>query len=99
MTESEIQAALDDVSGVQDEARKAKVPDEAFKDLPSRAQEAQNSLESLKATLAQGDFLEAQKAAVDLKGRVVDLPDLFRKALETWQDEHKRGARPRRKSP
>jgi hypothetical protein len=98
MTEAEIRASLDEVETVQEEARKAKVPEEAFEDLLPRLQEVTTSLETLKGKLDSGEFLEAQTAAAELKQRAVDLPELVRKASETWQETHKRGRGPAKPS-
>ena len=84
----EIEAALTEISGVEEEAKKAKVPDKALQDLLPQVDEAQKSLADEKAMLDRNELLEAQKAATDLKGKVVDLRDSFRKAVSDWQEQH-----------
>lgn len=86
----EVQALFDDVKAVKDEASEAKVPGKAFEDLDRELEEAQRAAGMIGETLAQGDFAEAQKAATELKAKIVDLPDRYRQAVEAWNQAHSR---------
>jgi len=94
----EVQALFDDVRTIRDEAVGAKVPERAFADLDPELGEAQRAASAISDTLAQGNFAEAQKAATELRGKTVDLPDRYQQAVEDWKRSHARrgAANPRR---
>jgi hypothetical protein len=97
LAEAEAQAALDEVAEIRAQAAKAKVPEKVFEPLLPQATEAATALASLVKALADGEILQAQKLAADIKTRAVPLPGLFRQAQEQWEAEHPRGRRPRRR--
>jgi hypothetical protein len=93
LTTLEIESALTEISGILEDAKKAKVPDKVFKDLLPQVDDAQKALDGVKAGVDRNELLEAQKASTDLKAKVVDLRDTFKKTLSTWQEEHQKGRR------
>lgn len=97
LAEAEAQAALDEVAEIRAQAAKAKIPEKVFEPLLPQTTEAGSALDALVKALADGEILEAQKRAADLKARVAPLPNLFREAQEKWEAEHPKGRRPRRR--
>lgn len=89
---AEVQAALDEVASIREEASAAKVPDTVFDEVAPLVDQAGGVLEAVSKSLTAGDLLEAQKAAAELKARVAPLPGMARVALDQWQAAHpKRG--------
>lgn len=97
MASAEVQAALDEVALVQEEAAKAKVPDEAFAELQPRLDAARQAVTSVAEALEKGDLLLAQKAGGEAKAATASLAADFRAALERWQEEHPKKGRPVKK--
>ena len=97
MAEAEVQAALDEVAAVREEAVKAKVPPEAFAELESRVLDATQALETVASSLEKEELLEAQKAGADVKARFASLGTEFRAALDKWLEDHPKGKRPVKK--
>jgi hypothetical protein len=94
VAQAEVQAALDEIDTIREEAVQNKVPDQAFLELNPLMQETREALEAIRKTVAEGALLEAQKAAVELKTRVAPLPARHREAVEAWQAAHPKGRRP-----
>lgn len=97
MTQAELQAGLDEVAAVREEAAKSKVPEEAFAAVEAKAQEATAGIASLTAQIEKDELLEAQKSAADLKARFATLGADFRAALDAWVAEHPKGRKAVRK--
>jgi len=91
LAEAEVQAALDEVAAVREQAKKAKVPAEAFAELEARVLEATQALAALGSSLEKEEPLEAQKAGASLKARFASLGTDFRAALDKWLEDHARG--------
>jgi len=97
VAEAEIQAKLDEVAAVRQEAAEAKVPDEAFAAVSADQDALRQKADGLPAAASQ-DLMAAQKTAEELKAQAAALPSRFREALEKWQADHpKRGKVARKK--
>lgn len=89
---AEIQAVLDEVAKIREEAVQAKVPTEAFAEVAPLMEQAKQGLEAVAKTLEGGDLLGARKAVMDLKTQIAPLPGLVRDAQAKWEAAHpKRG--------
>jgi hypothetical protein len=97
MAQAEVQAALDEVITVKDEALKARVPDEAFAELSARVQEATDGLAALAAHVGKEELLDAQKLGAELKTKFAGLGTEYRAALDKWLEEHPKGRKPAKK--
>jgi len=97
MAQAELQAALEEVAAVREEAAKAKVPAQVFVELEARALEATQALGALANSLEKEELLEAQKAGADVKARFATLGSDFRAALDKWLADHPRGKKPVKK--
>lgn len=91
MAQAEVQAALDEVATVREEAAKSKVPEEAFAAVNGRVQEATDAVAALAGQIEKDQLIDAQKAAADLKSRFATLGADFRAALDSWLAEHPKG--------
>ena len=91
MAQAEVQAALDEVATVREEAAKSKVPEEAFAAVDDRVQQATDAVAALTSHIEKDELLEAQKAGADLKARFGTLGTEFRAALDAWLEEHPKG--------
>ncbi len=91
MAQAEVQAGLDEVAAVREEAAKSKVPEEAFAAVEARVQEATAGVAALTAQIEKDELLEAQKTSADLKARFASLGADFRAALDAWLAEHPKG--------
>jgi hypothetical protein len=97
-TLAEADAALEEVARLREEARTAKLPDEAFTEPALREEQLRAAIGAAHARLEAGDVLAAQKAAHELKARALELPPAVQSARETWEREHpKKKPRPRRR--
>jgi hypothetical protein len=97
LAEAEAQAALDEVAEIRAQAAKARIPEQVFEPLLPQTTEAGSALDALVKALADGEILQAQKLAADIKAKAAPLPGLFREAREKWEAEHPRGRRQRRR--
>ena len=97
MAQAEVQAGLDEVAAVKEEAAKSKVPEEAFAALDAKLQEAKDGLTALADKVAKDDLVEAQKLGADLKARFASLGTEYRAALDAWLAEHAKGRKPGKK--
>jgi hypothetical protein len=97
VAEAEVQAALDEVAEIRAQAAKAKIPENVFEDLLPQVTEASSALDGMAKALADGNLLEAQKLATELKAKVTPLPGLFREAQAKWEAQHPKSRRPRRR--
>jgi hypothetical protein len=95
----EVQGLFDEIGAVREQAAEARVPPKAFADLDHVMEAARRSSETVAEAIGRGDFLEARKAAADLKAKAADLPDRFRQAAEGWQRSHGRRRTPDPRKP
>jgi hypothetical protein len=95
LSRAEIEAVLEEVDTIRQEAATAKLPDEAFAGVEPQLAEAREAFGRIGETLERGEPLEAQKAAAELKAQVAGLPEAFRQARVKWEEEHP--ARPARR--
>jgi colicin import membrane protein len=97
VAQAEVAARFDEIAAVREQAKEAKVPDEAFAELTAEADQLKQKADAIAASAAD-DFLAAQKSAEELKARAAELPARFQAALEKWQADHpKKGAKPVKK--
>jgi len=101
---AELQAVLDDVAAVRQEAEQAKLPAEAFAEVEPRLESLKAGLDAAQEQVDAGDVLAAQAAALELKSQGAGLADAFRQARTAWEEAHPkgkaRGAKPApKKSP
>lgn len=93
---AEIQAVLEEVATVRQEASDAKLPDEAFAETAPRAEELHAAVAAINKQLDDGDILGSQKAALELKSKSSGLAEAFRQARATWEEAHPK-AKPRKR--
>jgi chaperonin cofactor prefoldin len=91
--QTEVEAALDEVSAVREEAGKAKVPGQAFAALEPQVEGVRQGLKAVAGLVEKGDLLAAEKACVELKKQAQALPEAFREARAAWETAHPRGRR------
>jgi len=91
IAQAEVQAALDEVAAVREQAAKDKVPPEAFAELETLVSEATQALQALGSSLEKEEWLEARKAGADVKARFASLGTDFRAALDKWLEDHPKG--------
>jgi colicin import membrane protein len=96
VAEAEVQAKLDEIAAIRQEATEAKVPDDVFKELNETAASLKQQAEALQAAAAD-DVIAAQKTAEALKSQAAGLPAQFREALDKWLADHPKKAAPARK--
>ncbi len=94
VAQAEVQASLDEIATIREEATRNKIPEQAFAELDPLVQETRDALQAVGKTVADGALLEGLKAAVELKARVAPLPGRHREAGEAWQAAHPKGRRP-----
>jgi hypothetical protein len=85
LARAEIEAELEEVDAIRQEAATAKVPDEAFASVEPQLAEAREALARVGETLERGEPLEAQKTASELKAQAANLPEAYRQARVTWE--------------
>ncbi len=93
LARAEVQAALDDVAAIREEATKGKIPEKIFEDLEPAAEAVRQGLDGVAKALENGELLEAQKLATDLKAQAAPLPARYKEALELWRTTHPKGRR------
>ncbi len=92
---AEVQAVLDEIAAVREEAAKDKIPDKIFEDLEPAADKLRLGLDGIAKALDGGDLLGAQKAALDLKAQAAGLAGRYRDALDLWRSAHPPKGRPK----
>ena len=96
VAQAEILAKLEEVTSVRQEAITEKVPDEAFGELITAAEDLKQKADGLAASAAE-DVIDAQKTAEALKAQAAALPGQFREALDKWRTEHPKRGKPVKK--
>jgi len=96
---AELQAGLDEVAAIQQDAKDERAPDQLLAELAPRLAEADAQVTTIRGQLEAGQILEAQKAATALKAQMADLPARAREALTAWEAKHPRHPKPRRAKP
>jgi hypothetical protein len=87
VAEAEVQAKLDEVAAIRQEATDAKVPDDVFASLNGLVDGTKQQAEALQ-TQAADDVIAAQKTAEALKAQAAGLPGQFREVLDKWLADH-----------
>jgi chromosome segregation ATPase len=88
LARAEIEAEIEEVDAIRQEAANAKVSDEAFAGVEPQLAEAREALARVGETLEHGEPLEAQKAAAELKAQAAGLPEAYRQARAAWEEAH-----------
>jgi colicin import membrane protein len=94
VAEAEVQAKLDEVAAIRQEATENKVPDDVFASLNALADTTKQQAEALPAQATE-DVIATQKTAEALKAQAAGLPGQFREVLDKWLADHpKKAAKP-----
>jgi len=86
----EAEASFDDVQSVKEQASASKVPEKTFEGLEPALTEARDEATAIAHTIEAGDFVQAHKAADELKAKTLDLAGRYRDALDEWARSHHR---------
>ncbi len=85
---AEAELALEAAARARDEARAAKLPDEAFALSDASREQNQSALVQARELLESGELVPARKAAIELRARAHALPRAVHEEREAWQAAH-----------
>jgi hypothetical protein len=99
LARDEARIALDELPGLREEAKKARIPDEAFTAIEAEVAEVQTLLTSVGDLIEKQQLLEAQKAGETARSRAALLPEKLRQAQADWETAHPKRGKAKPKKP